>query len=109
MTDSDLRGTPPAREAEILASLPLRQRPELYIAHPPGAEGLLTIMERGTAEAEGVDGIVGLALNDDADGNWYLGCVVCSDQIEESDAGVCKPCRQDLALEHAQRRIEEGQ
>ncbi len=90
-------------ESDIIAALPLRPRPALYLelAQPRGAlrpGDVLTILERGGPE-EG-DAIIGLAIRDD-DGSWYLGCIECRGGIEEADSGMCKPCRQDLAAQDA--------
>ena len=80
-------------EAEILAVLPLRPRPALYLVPVPRS-GDLMVQERGR-EGEG-DAIIGLAVHD-PDG-WYLGCIECRAEIEEADSGMCRPCRQDRAI-----------
>src|ERR1700722_15740845 len=80
--------------AEIIAALPLRPRPALSLPPPNSASntGALLVLEAPEDPDEG-DGIIGLALHDD-DG-WYLGCIKCSDKIEEADSGMCQSCRQD--------------
>src|SRR5262245_12103218 len=84
--------------AEIIAALPLRHRPGLYIDPGPDGNGNLTVMERYDDPAEGrVELIVGLAIRDE--NRWYLGCIRCRAEIGEADSGMCRPCREDLACE----------
>lgn len=84
--------------AEILAALPLRQRPGLYIHPRPDGNGNLTVLDRDEDLDEGpVESIVGLAICDER--GWYLGCIECRVEIEEADGGMCRPCREDLAVQ----------
>ena len=86
------------KSAEILAALPLRQRPGLYIHLEPGAEGSLTVLDRDEDPDEGpVESIVGLAIRDER--GWHLGCIDCRAEIEEAGGGMCRPCREDRARE----------
>jgi hypothetical protein len=85
------------QSAAILAALPLRQRPGLYIAAEPDSKGRLTILDRVQDPDDGpVESIVGLAIPDGR-GGWYLACTDCDGEIDEADGGVCLPCRQDMA------------
>lgn len=85
----------------IIAALPLRQRRGLYIGRQvTGRDGALQILEMGP---DG-DDIVGLAVPL-GDGEWYLGCIECADEVEWEDAGACGPCRQDLAVAGQQARL----
>ena len=84
------------RSAEIIAALPLRQRPGLYLHPEPDAKGNLTVIERADDPDDGqVEAIVGLALHDER--GWYLGCIECRDEIDEAAGGMCRPCREDRA------------
>ena len=86
----------PETDAEIIAALPLRARPALYLDHANSVSntGKLLVLEAPEDPDEG-DGIIGLAM-DAADG-WYLGCIECGTEVEEADSGMCLPCRQDAA------------
>jgi len=77
----------------ILAALPLRQRPALYIDAGTDETGHLLILEASADPEDGSEGIIGLAVKD-GDG-WYLGCITCKQEIEEADSGMCRPCRED--------------
>jgi hypothetical protein len=84
------------QSAEILAALPLRERPGLYIAAEPDRMGRLTILDRGQDPDDGpVESIVGLAIPNGP--GWYLACTECAGEIDEADGGMCRPCRQDMA------------
>jgi len=85
------------QSAEILAALPLRQRPGLYIGAVPDHNGNLVIYKRHEDPDEGpAETIAGLAVRD-GDG-WYLGCIECGGEVREAGAGMCVQCREDLAL-----------
>ena len=77
--------------AGIIAALPLRPRPGLYIDQAPDETGHLLVLE------EPADPIIGLAIR--GEDGWYLGCIECCGEIEEADSGMCRPCRADLAYE----------
>jgi hypothetical protein len=80
--------------AAILTALPLRQRPELYIDAATDESGHLLILEESTdPEGDGSEAIIGLAIRDG--GGWYLGCITCKQEIEETDSGMCRDCRED--------------
>jgi hypothetical protein len=84
--------------SEIIAALPLRQRPGLYIDPAPDARGNLTVMERYEDPDDGPgESIVGLAAR--SEDGWYLGCIRCRAEIDEAAGGMCRPCRKDLARE----------
>lgn len=87
--------------ASILAALPLRPRPELYVEDAIDESGHLLILESATPEAleEGDDSevIIGLAVHDE--NGWYLGCVTCKQEIAEEDSGMCAGCRSDAAFD----------
>jgi hypothetical protein len=84
-----------AASAKILAALPLRLRPGLAAEPVPGRPGEAVIVERsGDPEDAGV--ILGLAVHDSGD-NWLLACVGCREEIDEADAGMCQPCREECA------------
>jgi len=86
------------QSAEILAALPLRQRPGLYIDPRPDGNGNLTVLDRDEDPDEGpAESIVGLAIRDER--GWYLGCIGCRAEIEEASGGMCRPCREDRAHE----------
>jgi len=93
--------------AQILAALPLRPRPGLYIDLAPDETGHLLVLER-TGDPEEGDGITGLAIR--GEDGWYLGCIGCRAEIGEADSGMCRPCRLDAEwqeLQYAQWQ-EEG-
>lgn len=84
------------QSAEIIAALPIRQRPGLYLHPKPDAKGNMTVLDRGEDPDDGpVESIVGLALRDEL--GWYLGCIECDGEIGEEDGGMCRPCREDRA------------
>jgi hypothetical protein len=89
--------------AEILAALPRHDArgPGLYVGRQvTGQGGALQVLETGP---DG-DDLVSLA-DPLGDGEWYLGCIECTDEIEWQDGGVCDACRQDLAYRHEQDRL----
>ncbi len=88
--------------AEILAALPLRQRPSLYIDAGTDESGHLLILEASTDPEDDSEGIIGLAIRDEDDGGWYLGCITCKQEIGEADSGMCRPCRQDAEWQDQQ-------
>jgi hypothetical protein len=79
--------------AKILAALPLRQRPDLYVDAGTDESGHLLILEASSDPEDDSEGIIGLAVRDD-DG-WYLGCITCLQVIKEADSGMCRGCRED--------------
>jgi hypothetical protein len=81
-------------DAAIIAALPLRARPGLYLDRDDARDDLLVLEDPSGPEDAGA--IIGLALPD-GPGGWYLGCITCRDEIEEADAGMCRPCREDEA------------
>lgn len=84
------------QSAEILAALPLRVRPGLYIQPEPDVRGNLTVLDRDDDHDDSAaEAIVGLAIRDQC--GWYLGCIDCRAEIEEADGGMCRPCREELA------------
>lgn len=95
-----------AEDAAIIAALRLRPRPGLYIDHDSRREQLLVLEEPSDPEDGGA--IIGLALPDGA-GGWYLGCITCQGDIEEADAGMCLPCREDAAWRDEQQRASQDQ
>ena len=89
---------------EILAALPLRPRPGLYIGQDTGRGGALLILESpDDPDDQGADAIIGLAVPGQG-GGWYLGCIECRAEIAQEDAGMCRPCREDAALHDLQRQ-----
>jgi hypothetical protein len=101
-------GAPPggepsdAEQAKILAALSLATRASLRIQADRAGDLVVLAEEAAEEEDEAATWIVGLALHDPRDG-WYLGCVTCKDQIEESDSGMCLPCRRDAAADDAEQ------
>jgi hypothetical protein len=92
------------QEQIIIAALPLRSRPGLYIDPSPRADSALLILEEPSdPEDYGADAIIGLAVPD-GNGGWYLGCTECHGEIAEEDSGMCQPCRQDAAWHDEQDR-----
>lgn len=89
-----------AEAGAILAVLPLHPRPGLYINPEPDAKGNLTVLELD-ADGDQGEAICGLAVR--GDDGWYLGCIECRAEIEESGAGMCRPCREDAAWLEQQR------
>jgi hypothetical protein len=87
--------------AEILADLPLRARPSLYVEATANAHGNFLVLEEGPDD-DGSAGIIGLAICGE-DGNWYLGCIECRAEIEETDSGMCRLCREDAAWQEQAR------
>jgi hypothetical protein len=83
------------RDKQILRALSLRPAPALRISQE--RDGSLLIVEEG----DGGEGIVGLAVPDEEDGGWYLGCFKCRAEIEVADGGICAGCRSDLDHEQA--------
>ena len=79
--------------ADILAALPLRQRPGLYVEAATDESGHLLILEASTDPEDDSEGIIGLAVK--GDDGWYLGCITCKQEIEEADSGMCRDCRED--------------
>jgi hypothetical protein len=77
--------------SEIIANLPVRQRPTLTIRG-----GLLLDLD-----PEYGDAIIG-SVQHDAEGA-YLGCSDCRAEIEESDGGLCPACRSDRAYDDIAR------
>ncbi len=96
----------PAHSAAILAALPLRPRPGLYLEPAQGRPGDLVVMER-TEDPEEGDAIIGLAVR--GEDGWYLGCIGCRGEVEEADSGMCQPCRQDAAWQDEQDRASHEQ
>lgn len=79
--------------AVIIAALPLRQRPTLYISPEPDRRGRLIILDSHDPEAG--DALIGLAIPD-GQGGWYLGCIECAAEITETDSlAMCAPCREE--------------
>jgi hypothetical protein len=81
-------------DAAIIAALPLRPRPGLYLDRDDPRDDLLVLED--PAGPDDAETIIGLAVLD-GPGGWYLGCITCRDQIDEADAGMCRPCREDKA------------
>jgi hypothetical protein len=77
--------------AEIIAALPVRQRPTLTIR-----DNLLLDLD-----PEHGDAIIG-SVQHGAEG-VYLGCSDCKVEIEESDGGLCPSCRSDRAYDDIAR------
>jgi hypothetical protein len=90
-----------AEQAEILAALSLAARASLSI-QAGNAGDLVVLAEEAAEEDEAGTRIAGLALHDPRDG-WYLGCMTCKGEIEESDSGMCPPCRRDRRCRAAGR------
>jgi len=92
----------------IIGALQLRPRPGLYVDHDDRRENLLVLEEPSDPEDSGADAIIGLALPDGR-GSWYLSCITCHGEIEEADAGMCQPCREDAAWQDEQQRAAQDQ
>jgi hypothetical protein len=99
------------QSAEIIAALPLRPRPALYVEATPDARAtfrsFLILETSDDPEDAGSASIIGLAVPDPAEGSgWYLGCIGCRAEIAEADSGMCQGCRVDKAFEDEQRYPE---
>jgi hypothetical protein len=103
--DNAPRGGEPsaAEQAAILAALSLAIQDSLSIETDNAGDLIVLATAEDVEDDEAATWIVGLALHDPRDG-WYLGCVTCKGQIEESDAGMCLPCRHDAAIEDAEQQ-----
>lgn len=88
-------------DAVIIAALPLRPRPGLYLDHDD-TSGRLLILEFPEDPEDG-SAIIGLAIPD-GKGGHYLGCTGCGEKIAEEAAGMCQWCRQDIAWRDEQDR-----
>jgi hypothetical protein len=99
------RGGDPSRaeQAAILAALSLATQDSLAVETDKAGDLIVLATAEEAGDDEAGTWIVGLALHDPQDG-WYLGCVTCKGQIEESDAGMCLPCRQDAAIADAEQQ-----
>lgn len=89
------------QDQSIIAALPLRPRPGLYLDHDDTRECPL-VMEDPEDPEDGA-AIIGLAVPD-GNGGYCLGCIGCQAEIAEEDAGMCLPCRQDIAWRDEQDR-----
>jgi hypothetical protein len=81
-------------DAAIIAALSLGPRPGLYLDRDGPRDDLLVLEDPAGPDDAGA--IIGLAVPDPR-GGWYLGCITCGDEIDEADAGMCRPCREDKA------------
>jgi hypothetical protein len=93
-------------DAAIIAALPLRPRPGLYLDRDDTRDDLL-VLEDPTGP-EDADAIIGLAVPD-GQGGFYLGCITCRGEIDEADAGMCQPCREDEAWRDQQHQTSQVQ
>lgn len=89
--------------AEILASLPLRPRPGLYLEPSHGQTRVAFLILEGASDPGDGDGIIGLAVPGE-NGGWYLGCIGCSGEITEEDSGMCQSCRRNAELDDLSAR-----
>jgi hypothetical protein len=81
--------------AKILADLPLRPRPGLYVDAQADERGSFLIMQDRADDCGGT-AIIGLACpEEDDEADWYLGCIECRAVVDEADSGMCRLCRED--------------
>jgi len=84
--------------AVVVAALPLRPRPGLYIDPALDRDGCFVVLEaaESAGDSDAGDAIIGLAVPQGD--SYYLGCITCHGGIEEAEGGMCPPCREDLAF-----------
>jgi hypothetical protein len=96
----------------VTSALPTTGQPDteilaaLHIDDIPGREvvldrvedqGRILVLGRDAASAEAGPALIGVAVIDEAEGRWYLGCVGCESVLEPEDAGCCPTCRGIMA------------